>query len=212
MRSGYFRCRSTACGRPAVVAARRRRSAGRRRGSACRCSDGTVRPAGGVQLSLHSDQRARCTPRSSNACAYHVAASSPWRSESASPSTSTAPKTGPSAGRCPVRRCGGCCPSVRPIRDRQGELVGLSEAPSRAAVHADGAFRGAIHGQPLSSLSDSYNALPGRGLVDDAVLSPRSRVGGLEPASITARPRRRSVGRLVIPEPSLGRSYHRLVI
>jgi hypothetical protein len=30
------------------------------------------------------------------------------------------------------------------------------------------AFRGAIHGHPLSSLCDSYNALPGPGLVDDA--------------------------------------------
>jgi hypothetical protein len=78
------------------------------------------------------------------------------------------------------------------------------------AEFEDGAFHGPIHGQPLSSLSDSYNALPGRGLVDDTVLSPRSRVGGLEPARITARPRRRSADRLVIPEhPG---SYHRLVI
>jgi hypothetical protein len=70
------------------------------------------------------------------------------------------------------------------------------------AEFEDGAFRGAIHGQPLSSLSDSYNALPDHGLVDDAVLSPRSRVGDLEPARITARPRRRSADRLAIPEHS----------
>jgi hypothetical protein len=75
-----------------------------------------------------------------------------------------------------------------------GALVGLSEAPSGAAVHVDGAFRGAIHGRPRSSLSDSYNAVPGPGLADDtssfaAVASRGSRAPAIPKPRNEGRPK-----------------------
>jgi hypothetical protein len=73
----------------------------------------------------------------------------------------------------PCVAAAGCCLAAAAARSAGRSVRGPPAGRSYMWLEA---FRGAIRGHPLSSLSDSYNALPGPGLVDDALLC-RRRVG-----------------------------------